>query len=149
MRFSTLICTLALGGFSAGIQASAIDFWHSNTVWVNFGMCSASFTFDEGSSGRTIENMQVELTAINSKNKPVSKIVLDVDDFGRSNAERYSGAFWEDENACDDTLKLRVTAATARIDGQKKNLLAEGLLNARDFKPFQIQFNSLNSPTKK
>lgn len=122
-------------GFS--MTAYAIDFWHSDTVWANQGMCAANFTFDSGME--PVEQLQVSIVALEKNtNKVKGQGVIDIDEFGTSGADRYAVGYWESELACDDNLYLVVTEASAYIDGVKQDLLEAGLLKAREFKPYQI-----------
>lgn len=141
-RATKYLCALLLTGFGfatqAQIQPGSIDFWHSNTVWIGHGMCSATFTFDEGAFGRSIEGLEFKFNVLDREGNVIDGMTLRVDSFGRSNADRYTRAFWESENACDNSLVLVPTAASARIDGQYVDLLRSKMLGVRDFIPLKI-----------
>jgi len=42
------LSALMIGAMCLTMPAQAVDFWHSNTVWANQGMCSAVFSCDSG-----------------------------------------------------------------------------------------------------
>jgi hypothetical protein len=117
--------------------ASAIDFWHSNTVWTGQGGCSAVFTFDSG--GEEIANLQVSVLAIDGSDKQVLSNVLRINSFGQSSADRYADAFLEGEAVCSDGLTIVVNKATAVVEGKQVDLLKKKMLSFRDFKPFKIR----------
>jgi hypothetical protein len=116
--------------------ARAIDFWHSNTTWAGQGMCAASFTFDSGLEH--VQKLQIALTAVDRSGKSRASTVLEVPEFGLSNASRYGEAYWESEVACDEKLALVVTRATATLEGKPVDLLKTNDLQVRNFKPFGI-----------
>ena len=135
----TLLCSslvaVSMVGFS--MSAQAIDFWHSNTVWANQGMCAASFTFDSGME--PVEQLKVSMVALEKgSNKVKGQTVIELEEFGTSGADRYAIGYWESELACDDNLYMVVTEASAYIDDLREDLLATGRLNVREFKPYQI-----------
>jgi len=117
--------------------AHAVDFWHSSTVWVNQGQCSAMFSFDSGMED--IKNLQVSVAAVNKAGKKVASGVLEIPQFGQSSAARYADAFLEGEEICADDLTIVVNKATAIVDGKRTDLLKSKALSARDFKPFKIR----------
>lgn len=119
-----------------GVPARAIDFWHSNTTWAGQGMCAASFTFDSGLEH--VQKLQIALTAVDRDGKSRASTVLEVAEFGLSNASRYGEAYWESEAACDEKLALVVTRATAILEGKPVDLLKSHDLQVRNFKPFGI-----------
>jgi interleukin receptor mimic protein A len=116
--------------------AYAIDFWHSNTVWAGQGQCSAVFTFDSGLED--IKKLQVLVSATNRSGKRVAAGVLEVPQFGQSSATRYAEAYLEGEDLCEDNLTIRVTKASAMIDGKRTDLLNSRILTARKFHPYEI-----------
>ena len=117
--------------------AYAVDFWHSSTVWAGQGQCSAVFSFDNGME--EIKNLQVSVTATNKAGKKVSSGVLEIRQFGQSNADRYADAFLEGEEICADDLTIVVNKATAIVNGKRTDLLKSKALTARNFKPFKIR----------
>ena len=121
------------------VQAGAIDFWHSSTVWAGQGMCSALFTFD---SMDDTTNLKVGVVAVNKAGKTVASGVLDVPAIGQSNAARYKDAFLEGEGVCADDLTIIVRSATATVNGKRVDLLKTKALTARDFKPFRIRLGN-------
>lgn len=125
-------------------QAYGLDIWHSNTVWAGQGMCAASFTLDSGGVfGDHIQNLRIALAAVDTKtNSPIEQIVLEVDEFGRDNASRYETVYWESELACEDKLRLVITEADAIVEGQARDLLADGYLNIREFVPYRIDIDA-------
>lgn len=134
--FSKLVAVgISLSALSA--PAAALDIWHSDTIWGGQGICVATFTLDSG--GDSISRLSIGITASDRKGESVGAFVLEVPDFGASNAERYATATWESEAACEEDLTLSITAAHAVIDNQRINLLKESRLTTRDFKPFKIQ----------
>src|SRR5690606_15654026 len=70
------------------LNAQAIDFWHSNTVWAGQGQCSAVFSFDSGME--EIKNLQVSVAAVNKAGKRVAAGDLQIARFGQSSADRYA-----------------------------------------------------------
>ena len=134
------------GRFSSGLlivvscltaPVYAVDFWHSSTVWAGQGQCSAVFSFDSGME--EIKNLQVSVSAVNKAGKKVASGVLEIPQFGQSDAARYADAFLESEENCADDLTIVVNKATAIIDGKRTDLLKSRALSARDFKPFKIR----------
>ena len=99
-------------------------------------MCAASFTFDSGLEH--VQKLQIALTAVDRDGKSRASTVLEVAEFGLSNASRYGEAYWESEAACDEKLALVVTRATAILEGKPVDLLKSHDLQVRNFKPFGI-----------
>jgi hypothetical protein len=86
-----------------------------------------------------IKNLQITVSAINKAGKKVASGVLEVQQFGQSNADRYASAFLEGEEICADDLVIVVNKATAIIDGKRTDLLKSKSITARDFKPYKIR----------
>lgn len=120
-------------------QAWAIDFWHSGTVWANQGMCAATFSFDAGPMSETIRQLKATVTIRDKSGKSIGSDNLEIEEFGGSEAARYSSASLVSENICADGLTITVTKASAVIDGKKVDLLKTKQLVVRDFKPFKIK----------
>lgn len=95
------------------------------------------FSFDSGME--EIKNLQVSVSAVNKAGKKVASGVLEIPQFGQSDADRYADAFLENEENCADDLTIVVNKATAIIDGKRTDLLKSRALSARDFKPFKIR----------
>lgn len=132
-------CQLALLAVTSSIamKAQAVDFWHSSTVWAGRGQCSAMFSVD--SEAQKIENLQITVSAINKAGEKVATGVLEVQQFGQSNADRYASAFLEGEEICAENLVIVVDKAVAFVDGRRTDLLKSKSISARDFKPFEIR----------
>ncbi|MEI6514311.1 MAG: IrmA family protein [bacterium] len=122
--------------YCVSLPANAIEFWHSNTTWAGQGQCSAAFSFDAGEED--VKSLQVAVTAVAKGGKKVVSGVLEIKEFGQSDATRYANAFLEGEALCDSGLIIVVNKATAVIDGKRVDLLKTKSLSARDFKPFRI-----------
>ncbi|WJJ92966.1 IrmA family protein [Neopusillimonas aromaticivorans] len=122
---------------TAAAQAQTIEFWHSNTAWAGQGMCAATFTFDSG--GEPVSNLRVALSVFDKAGSNIDTIMLNVPEFGGSNAERYATEFWESDTACEDDLTLVVTSASANINEKRQDLLRTQKLVLQQFKPFKIQ----------
>ena len=122
---------------TAAVQAQTIEFWHSNTAWAGQGMCAATFTFDSG--GEAVSNLRVALSVFDKAGSNIDTIMLNVPEFGGSNAERYATEFWESDTACEDDLTLVVTSASANINEKRQDLLRTRKLVLQQFKPFTIQ----------
>lgn len=138
LQYIGAIACLAVGA-ALPAQAVAIELSPTNTAWAGQGMCSAAFTFDNGALGDTVKNLRVGISAIDQAGNSVDTIVLEVYEFGGSNAERYATALWESELACDASLSLVVTSANAVINEQRQDLLKNNVLTVRDFKPFTMR----------
>lgn len=119
------------------VPAQAIEFWHSNTTWAGQGMCAATFTFDS-SMEQVVEDLIIVLSTVDSAGNKTVLGELEVPDFGGSSAARYELALLENEEVCEDDLSLVVTAATVVVNGKPVDLLKNGGLSARDFRPFRI-----------
>lgn len=132
-RFA-LAMLFASSSFASPTHA-AIEFWHSDTVWANQGMCSATFTFD--SFSEEVNNLQVWVSTI-YKGKKEKLGVLEVEPFGTSSADRYSYATLTSEAMCGD-LTLIVDKATAVENGKRVDLLKAKAISTKDFKPFKIR----------
>lgn len=125
-------------------QAQAIQMWHSDTVWANQGMCAANFTFDSGLD--RVQQLKVHIQVLDKKtNRVVSQDVIEVDDFGGSNADRYATGYWHSELACDDDLRLVVTQARAVVDDERVDLLAKHGLEIRPFVPYEVMIQAAAS----
>ncbi len=135
MKYAASAILLAFSCLAA--PAYAIDFWNSSTVYANQGQCSAQFSFD--SAMDEIKKLSVAVSAIDKSGKKVTSGVLEVEQFGESNANRYAYAFLEGEEICNDDLTILVTKATAMVNGKRTDLLKSKWLSARDFKPFKIR----------
>lgn len=117
--------------------AQAIEFWHSNTVWAGQGMCAATFTFDSGMD--RVEDLAVLLSMVDSAGNKTALGVLEIPEFGGSSASRYDQVFLESEEVCADDLWLVVDKATAVVEGKPVDLLKDGGLSVRDFRPFRVR----------
>lgn len=101
--------------------------WHSDTVFANQGMGAANATFDS-----LMEPVQAPSK---KNNKLVVEDVIEVDDVGSSSADRYATAYWHNEIACDQNLRVEVTGATAVMNGERVDLLAKDRLDVQNFVP--------------
>jgi len=119
----------------------AIEFWHSGTVWANQGMCAATFSFDAGPMSDTIQQLNIAVAIRGKAGKSIGKDVLEIEEFGGSEAARYATAPLVSAEMCGDAdgLVISVSKASAIIDGKKVDLLKTRQLTAREFKPFQIK----------
>lgn len=135
MRF--LEYGLAALTLSASMQAQAVEFWHSDTVWAGQGMCAATFTFDSG--GEPVSNLRIALSAVDKDGNNIDTFMLEIHEFGASNADRYATEVWESDMACDDDLKLVVMSASAVISDERQDLLKTQGLSVRHFLPFSIR----------
>ncbi|HBQ90029.1 MAG: IrmA family protein [Alcaligenes faecalis] len=95
--------------------------WHSDTVFANQGMGAANATFD---------SLMEPVQAPSKKN---NKLVAE--DVGSSSADRYATAYWHNEIACDQNLRVEVTGATAVMNGERVDLLAKDRLDVQNFVP--------------
>ena len=129
ITLSALACLLHIA------PASALEIWHSNTVWANQGMCSATFTLDSGMEETGPLEIGVEL--VNAKGVVIASDTLSVEAFGDSEATRYQTTFLEGEAVCEDDLSVRFTSL-AQVAGQQKQPLPLSDLQIRDFKPFRL-----------
>ena len=118
-------------------HASAIDVWHSNTVWAGMGQCSASFTFDSGFDD--ITDLRISVQAVGKGDEVMESGTLTIERFGQSSADRYAVAYLEGENICEPDLTIKVKGATALIDGIRVDLLKTNKLQVRPFQPFSIK----------
>jgi hypothetical protein len=119
------------------VTAQAVDFWHSSTIWAGRGQCSAKFSID--SEMQKIENLQITVSAINKVGEKVATGLLEVQQFGQSNADRYASAFLEGEEICAEDLVIVVDKAVGIVNGKRTDLLKSKSISARDFKPFEIR----------
>lgn len=120
--------------------ANALSIWHSDTVYVNNGICSASFTLDSG--GEHYQQLELHLVALEkSPSQLLTQSFLSVEDFGGLGVQRYGGVFWESEIACEQDIELIIAGATAVVNGQKRNLIADNTLLVRDFVPFSMSID--------
>ncbi|UYM58279.1 MULTISPECIES: IrmA family protein [Leclercia] len=115
--------------------ASALEIWHSNTVWANQGMCSATFMLDSGMS--EVGPLEIGVELVNVQGVVVAIDTLNVDRFGDSEATRYQTTFLESEAVCEDDLTVRFTALVT-VSGQSKKTLPLSELHIRTFKPFTL-----------
>jgi hypothetical protein len=135
-RSSSILMAVAIF-FAFPAHAAQVEFWHSSTLWANHGQCAAIFSFD--SSMELIRNLQVSFSAFNKAGKKVASDVLEIRQFGQSNADRYGSASVAGEEYCADDLTIVVTKATAVVEGKQIDLLKTKAINARDFKPYKIR----------
>lgn len=118
----------------------AIEMWHSNTVWAYEGRCEASFTFDSGGFlDDSLNNVRINVDLYKG-GKKIGSDRLEVQEMGRSEAERYTEASLVSEAACQD-LSIVVTKATASINNKRVDLLKTKQLAYRPFKPFSIKIS--------
>ncbi len=132
-----LLCILLLATSCLTLPAHALDFWHSNTVWIGHGQCAVEFTFDSGL--QDIRDLKVAVSAVNTSGQSVLAEVLEISQFGESSAMRYASVLIEDEAMCGDSLSIVVNQASAFVDGQRTDLLQNQILTTRDFRPFAIR----------
>ena len=118
-------------------RAQALEFWHSGTVWAGQGQCSANFTFDAGALSDQIRDLKVSADLL-EKGKVVGTSIIKVASIGGSEADRYATGFIEGEDVCSDSIVIRVTKATAVVNGKQVNLIKTKDISARNFKPFNI-----------
>jgi len=97
---TTLIAPALLACLVTAAPASALEIWHSNTVWANQGMCSATFMLDSGMEETGPLEIGVEL--VNAKGVVIASDTLNVDALGVAEATRYhlpGAGFWPAETA--------------------------------------------------
>lgn len=134
---------------ASSFNAHAIDIWHSDTVWVNQGMCAATFTLDGGGSdgsGQGIGSLEIAVDVLGKSGKLLQKDTLEIEPFSDSDATRYQTAHLVGENYCEDNLTINITRITETVNG-KKRVLPLSEWSSRDFKPFNIKIAG-KSPTK-
>lgn len=136
MKLTPLALCAALLGTACG-SAQAVEIWHSNTVWANGGICSASFTLDAGMDEMT--NLKIQVQALDPKGSAIGDGVLEVDELGTSSATRYGSAFFEDSAACEDNLTIVIKKASAVMNGKTVDLIKTKNISVREFKPFSIR----------
>lgn len=124
-----------LAGLLFMAPASALEIWHSNTVWANQGMCSATFMLDSGMT--EVGQLEIGVELVNVQGVVVAIDTLNVDAFGDSEATRYQTAYLEGEAVCEDNLTVRFTSLT-EVEGQNKRSLPLRELQIRAFKPFTL-----------
>ncbi|MCU6668773.1 IrmA family protein [Enterobacteriaceae bacterium H4N4] len=124
-----------LAGLLFVAPVSALEIWHSNTVWANQGICSATFMLDSGMT--EVGPLEIGVELVNAQGVVVAIETLNVDAFGDSEATRYQTTYLEDEAVCEDDLTVRFTSLT-QVSGQKKTALPLSELQIRDFKPFRL-----------
>lgn len=137
---TTLIAPALLACLVTAAPASALEIWHSNTVWANQGMCSATFMLDSGmeeTGPLEIGPLEIGVELVNAKGVVIASDTLNVDAFGDAEATRYQTTFLEGEAVCEDDLTVRFTSL-ARVSGQQKQPLPLSDLQIRDFKPFRL-----------
>lgn len=117
------------------VPASALEIWHSNTVWANQGMCSATFMLDSGMS--EVGPLEIGVELVNAQGVVVAIDTLNVDAFGDSEATRYQTTFLEDEAACEDDLTVRFISLVT-VSGQTKKTLPLSELHIRSFKTYTL-----------
>lgn len=137
-----LMNTALLAGLSTLSLPSwaVIDIWHSNTVWVNQGMCAATFTLDGGGSdgrGRGIGRLEIAVDVLDKSGKRLESDTLEVEPFSDSEATRYQTAHLVGENYCEGNLIINITRVTETMSG-KKRVLPLSELGSRDFTPFTV-----------
>ena len=138
MRFAFMkACSLAALLLSTSSASAGIDFWNSNLTWAGQGQCSAEFTFDSGFED--IQSLEIHFNLVDKTGKVIATDSMALDAFGQSSADRYQQTFVESEEICDDTLRLVVTRAIAKIDGKLVDLVKTRGISARDFKPITIR----------
>ena len=115
--------------------ACALEIWHSNTIWANQGMCSATFMLDSGMS--EVGPLEIGVELVNAQGVVVAIDTLNVDAFGDSEATRYQTTFLEGEAVCEDDLTVRFTSLVT-VSGQSKTTLPLSELQIRVFKPFTL-----------
>lgn len=123
--------------FVLSVPSYAIEFWHSNTIWIGQGACAAVFSFDSGIE--EIKNLQVSVTAVNNAGKEVASGILEIAHFGESSADRYADAALEGEVFCEEELAIVVNKASAIVANKRIDFLKSGGLFVRDFKPITIR----------
>jgi hypothetical protein len=121
-------------------SSHAIEMWNSNTVWGGQGRCEATFTFDSGGAfaDYALNNVRIDVDLYKG-GKKIGSDRLEVQEMGRSNAERYTEASIDSEALCEDDLSIVVTKATASINNKRVDLLKTKQLAYRPFKPFSIK----------
>lgn len=124
-----------LAGLLFMAPASALEIWHSNTVWANQGMCSVTFTLDSGMS--EVGPLEIGVELVNAQGVVVAIDTLNVDAFGDSEATRYQKTYLEGEAVCEDDLNVRFTSLVT-VSGQMKKTLPLSELHIRTFKPFTL-----------
>ncbi|MCU6665921.1 IrmA family protein [Silvania hatchlandensis] len=124
-----------LAGLLFVAPASALEIWHSNTVWANQGMCSATFMLDSGMT--EVGPLEIGVELVNAQGVVVAIDTLNVDAFGDSEATRYQTSYLEGEAVCEDDLTVRFTSLTL-VSGQNKKTLPLHELQIRAFKPFML-----------
>lgn len=113
-----------------------ITLQHTQTVYVNMGICSANLSVDGGFND--VRNLVMQVALLNPAGKVIERHTLRLEEIPPSNADRHQTVFLESEAVCKDGLSLRIDKATAQIGGKPMDLLKSGVLQVSDFRPMPI-----------
>lgn len=120
--------------------ASAMSIRNTSLVFANHGMCSAAFDIDSGLE--EMSDVKIYYQVLNEVADTIDNGMFLIDHFGYSTASRFERVYLEKEALCEEALTLKITKATAVINGKKVDLIKFADLREEKFKPMKIIINS-------
>ncbi len=132
---TTFIAALCAIGFLTQ-SASALTIRNTSLEFANHGMCSAAFDLEGGLD--ELADVRIYYQALNEDKEVVDSGVFLIDSFGNNTASRFERVYLENEPLCYERLVLRISKATAVIDGEIVDLLRTGDLQLKEFVPMTI-----------
>ncbi len=118
-------------------SANAIQIYNSGSTWTQ-GVCSLRFDVDGETS--SVQNLKISVDVFDKHNKKIGSDIISTENFGTSDADRYTNAFIENEMYCEEDLSIKIKKATAIVDGKSTDLLKDKMIQVIDFKPIKINF---------
>lgn len=121
----------------------AIDIWHSNTLWLNQGICAFTFTLDgqsilfDAPSGGGVSDLDLEIMLLDEDLYDLgsSLIIKLTQPLAESDATRY--AQFVVEGDCNAGT-FGISKAIGMIGGKQRDLLETRQITPRKFEPKDI-----------
>lgn len=132
LRLITVLCCLAT--FSQ--LALAMSIRNTSLEFANQGMCSAAFIID--SEQQEMTDVEIYYEALNEKFDLVEDGVFKIEHLGYSSSSRFENIYLENEELCDESLALKITRASATIEGKKIDLINNDDFYEKKFEPMKI-----------
>ena len=136
LRLMTVLCCLA----TLSQPALALSIRNTSLEFANHGMCSAAFDID--SDSEEMSDVKIYYEVLNGAAETIDNGMFLIDHFGYSTASRFERVYLEKEALCDETLTLKITKATAVINGKKIDLIKFADFREEKFKPMKIIIDS-------
>lgn len=110
------------GSFAYADNQRYADIHHTESHYVNRGMCVYNFTLDNGGGASTFSDIEITMKALDTFGRLITYGTMSVNAFGDSNATRSTISHLEMECPDQEIHEFEVVGAVELLDGRKVEL---------------------------